>query len=109
LNAKIRCQPEDSGEPNEVRHSPDTNICIYIAKAKPANVLQRFQAMDIGDVAMPLITTRRIAVCAGKSTSPHKTNHHEKRSKNNPLANTEVSEHYAHTRATLEKQQIMGK
>lgn len=34
----------------------DTNICIYIIKNKPASVRTKFEQMQIGDVAMSMIT-----------------------------------------------------
>jgi tRNA(fMet)-specific endonuclease VapC len=34
----------------------DTNICIYIAKRKPAGVLTRFERLWPGDVGMSIIT-----------------------------------------------------
>src|SRR4051795_3691514 len=34
----------------------DTNICIYIARRKPASVLARFQRLRAGDVGMSVIT-----------------------------------------------------
>jgi tRNA(fMet)-specific endonuclease VapC len=34
----------------------DTNICIYIIKKKPITVLQRFESLPVGSVAMSLVT-----------------------------------------------------
>ena len=34
----------------------DTNICIYIAKQKPVNVLHRFEQVAVGEVGMSIIT-----------------------------------------------------
>ena len=34
----------------------DTNMCIYIIKKKPTSVLEKFQSMQIGDVAISTIT-----------------------------------------------------
>jgi tRNA(fMet)-specific endonuclease VapC len=34
----------------------DTNICIYIAKRKPPEVLRRFESLKAGDLAMSLVT-----------------------------------------------------
>ena len=39
-----------------MRYLLDTNICIYIAKRKPAAVLSRFQQLRPGDVGMSVIT-----------------------------------------------------
>ena len=84
----------------------DTNICIYIAKQKPISVLKRFEKMKPGEVAMSAITYGELLYGAEKSQHPKKT----KETLNDliyiipslPLTN-EVSEHYAHIRATLEK------
>lgn len=34
----------------------DTNICIYVAKKRPPEVLRRFEALEARDIAMSLIT-----------------------------------------------------
>jgi tRNA(fMet)-specific endonuclease VapC len=34
----------------------DTNICIYIQRQRPANVLTRFQKLEPGDAAISVIT-----------------------------------------------------
>ena len=34
----------------------DTNICIYIIKKKPISVLQKFESLPLGSVAMSLVT-----------------------------------------------------
>lgn len=39
-----------------MRYMLDTNICIYIAKNKPANVLQKFKSVVPGDVTVSSIT-----------------------------------------------------
>lgn len=90
-----------------LRYLLDTNICIYIAKQKPISVLQRFEKMEVGEVAMSAITYGELLYGAEKSQ-------HAKKSKKileelsaliPPLSLTiEVGEYYAHIRATLEKQ-----
>ena len=45
----------------------DTNICIYIAKEKPVNVLRRFEQLKIGEVAMSTITYGELLYGAYKS------------------------------------------
>jgi tRNA(fMet)-specific endonuclease VapC len=50
------------------RYLLDTNICIYIAKRKPEEVLRRFEALDVGDVAMSLITYGELRFGAERSS-----------------------------------------
>lgn len=45
----------------------DTNICIYIIKKKPPAVLQRFERLKPGDVAMSLVTFGELEFSAHKS------------------------------------------
>ena len=45
----------------------DTNICIYIIKKKPPAVLQRFERLKPGDVAMSLVTFGELEFGARKS------------------------------------------
>lgn len=90
----------------------DTNICIYIAKAKPISVLQRFQTLECGHVAMSMITYGELLYGAEKSQHPKRTKAilDELACLIPPLLPTiEVSQYYAEIRATLEKQgQIIG-
>jgi tRNA(fMet)-specific endonuclease VapC len=51
----------------------DTNICIYIAKKKPVEVLHRFEKMTIGQVVMSTITYGELLYGAHKSQHPKKT------------------------------------
>lgn len=50
----------------------DTNICIYIAKRKPLNVLNKFKKLTVGDVAMSTITFGELYYGAKKSHHPEK-------------------------------------
>ncbi|MBY0544978.1 MAG: type II toxin-antitoxin system VapC family toxin [Gammaproteobacteria bacterium] len=45
----------------------DTNICIYIAKARPTSVLCRFESLATGTVGMSVITYGELCVGAQKS------------------------------------------
>jgi tRNA(fMet)-specific endonuclease VapC len=45
----------------------DTNICIYIAKAKPPHLLERFTRLTPGDAAMSAITFGELEFGARKS------------------------------------------
>lgn len=49
------------------RYLLDTNICIYITKARPPAVLARFQALAPGAVAMSAITWGELCHGAEKS------------------------------------------
>ena len=56
-----------------LRYMLDTNICIYIAKQKPINVLHRFEQVAIGDIGMSIITYGELLYGAKKSHHPQKT------------------------------------
>ncbi len=50
-----------------MRYLLDTNICIYIAKRKPARVLSRLGRMKPGDVGMSIVTYLELVYGAWKS------------------------------------------
>ncbi len=50
-----------------MRYLLDTNICIYIAKRRPAGVLERLRRLRPGDVGMSIITYLELAYGAWKS------------------------------------------
>jgi tRNA(fMet)-specific endonuclease VapC len=52
-----------------LRYLLDTNICIYIAKNRPAEVLARFNKLQPGDVGMSSITYGELYYGACKSRS----------------------------------------
>ncbi len=52
-----------------VRYLLDTNICIYIAKRRPPEVLKHFEDLQTGEVAMSLITYGELIFGAEKSQS----------------------------------------
>ena len=90
-----------------LRYLLDTNICIYIAKQKPLSVLQRFESLAVGAVAMSIVTYGELLYGAEKSQ-------HRKKSMETldelatlipplPLS-IEVGKHYAHIRSDLEQQ-----
>lgn len=45
----------------------DTDICIYIAKHKPAHILARFNRMHSGDAGMSVVTYLELMYGAAKS------------------------------------------
>ena len=53
-----------------MRYLLDTNICIYIAKRKPASVHSRFTRLRPGDVGMSAITYLELVYGAQKSQRP---------------------------------------
>ncbi len=48
----------------------DTNICIYIIKQKPPEVLQRFNNYQVGDIGISSITVAELEFGAQKSQFP---------------------------------------
>ena len=50
-----------------MRYLLDTNICIYVAKRKPAAVLSRLGRLRPGDVGMSVVTYLELAYGAWKS------------------------------------------
>jgi tRNA(fMet)-specific endonuclease VapC len=54
------------------RYLVDTNICIYVAKRKPPEVLVRLEALDAGEVAMSLITYGELLYGAARSSAPQR-------------------------------------
>ena len=50
----------------------DTNICIYIIKKRPEKVLEKFNTLSLGDVAISSITLAELNYGIMKSTNPKK-------------------------------------
>ena len=48
----------------------DTNICIYIIKQKPPEVLQRFNNYQVGDIGISSITVAELEFAVQKSQFP---------------------------------------
>jgi tRNA(fMet)-specific endonuclease VapC len=48
----------------------DTNICIYIIKQKPTEVLQKFNAYNVGDIGISSITVAELEFGVQKSKYP---------------------------------------
>ena len=55
---------------SEARYLLDTNICIYIAKRRPVEVLRRFELLQVGEVVMSIITLGELRFGAEKSQQP---------------------------------------
>ena len=49
------------------RYLLDTNICIYIRRARPEKVLRRFQSLRAGEAALSVITFGELLYGAAKS------------------------------------------
>ena len=56
----------------KLKYILNTNICIYVAKQKPAEVLKRFEALDVGEVGMSMITHAELLYGAKRSQHPEK-------------------------------------
>ncbi|MDQ6959595.1 MAG: type II toxin-antitoxin system VapC family toxin [Mariprofundaceae bacterium] len=89
-----------------VRYLLDTNICIYIAKRHPPEVLQHFEKLQVGDVAMSLITYGELQFGAEKSRTSMQV--HEKLERLAELVpvlplSEKVAQHYGQIRAELEQ------
>jgi tRNA(fMet)-specific endonuclease VapC len=50
-----------------MRYLLDTNICIYLIKKKPAQVLEKFQAHSVGDIGISAITIAELQYGVHKS------------------------------------------
>jgi len=48
----------------------DTNICIYLIKHKPADVVERFRQTDISDISISSITLSELFYGVSKSSKP---------------------------------------
>lgn len=84
----------------------DTNICIYIAKQKPLSVMKKFEELEVGQIAMSIITYGELLYGAKKSHHPEQA--HEKLVELATLIpalplKSDVAEHYGEIRAGLEK------
>lgn len=53
-----------------MRYMLDTNICIYIIKQKPPQVLRRLQSLRIGDVCLSSITLAELEFGIENSQQP---------------------------------------
>ncbi len=85
----------------------DTNICIYIIKQKPPEVLQRFNAYQVGDIGISSITVAELEFGVQKSQFPAKN----QQALTQFLLPLQIADFdnaaaiiYGNVRATLEKQ-----
>src|SRR5262252_546383 len=96
----------------DARFLLDTNICIYIRRQRPPEVLARFQRLDPGEAVLSAITFGELAYGAEKSLDrPRAMRHLEELAAMIPVAPLplEASRVYGEIRAELEiKGQIIG-
>lgn len=50
-----------------MKYMLDTNICIYLIKNKPVNVIERFKRVPIGEVCISSVTYSELCVGVEKS------------------------------------------
>lgn len=89
-----------------MKYMLDTNMCIYLIKKHPENVLKKFNVFDVGDIYLSSITFAELMFGVQKS-------HHQQKNKaalqefTSPLEimpfDTEAATHYGYIRAHLEK------
>ena len=89
-----------------MKYMLDTNMCIYIIKRHPVNVLKKFTLLDVGDVCISSITLAELMYGVQRS-------HHQQKNKaaleefTSPLDvmpfDEEAVAHYGDIRASLEK------
>lgn len=89
-----------------VRYLLDTNICIYIAKRRPTEVLHHFERLTVGEVAMSIITYGELQFGAEKSQNSQAA--HDKLARLAEIVPVlalpdKAALHYGRVRARLEK------
>lgn len=88
------------------RYLLDTNICIYITKRHPSEVLKRFESLLVGDVVMSIITYGELQFGAGKSHSSRIAHENlERLVELIPVLSLPVSpaDHYGRIRSALQR------
>jgi tRNA(fMet)-specific endonuclease VapC len=53
-----------------MRYLLDTNICIYVIKRRPPQVLARFQRCIVGDIGLSTVTLAELQYGVAKSAFP---------------------------------------
>jgi tRNA(fMet)-specific endonuclease VapC len=84
----------------------DTNICIYIIKRHPANVLKKFKEFEVGDICISSVTLAELMYGVQKSQH-HQKNQSALAEFTSPLEvipfAEEAAAQYGHLRTYLEK------
>lgn len=87
----------------------DTNICVFIIRRKPVNVLTRFQTYPPDEIGISSITLAELRYGADKSLDPAK-NHRALDSFLMPLAvlpfDSRAADMYGNVRADLERRGV---
>jgi tRNA(fMet)-specific endonuclease VapC len=90
-----------------IKYMLDTNICIYIIKQKPENVIERFRQTSVSDIGVSSITLSELEYGVMKSAKPEQN----KLALAQFMAPIEIyayddvaAQHYGKIRANLEKQ-----
>jgi tRNA(fMet)-specific endonuclease VapC len=90
-----------------MKYMLDTNICIYIIKKHPENVLKKFKGFGIGDITLSSITLAELMYGVHKSHHQHK-NKMALEEFISPLEimpfDDEVADYYGKIRTYLEKE-----
>ncbi len=90
-----------------MRFMLDTNICIYIIKKKPPNVIERFYQSEISEISISSITLSELLYGVSKSSKPEQ-NHLALTQFIAPLDilsyDDEAAQYYGELRVYLEKQ-----
>ena len=55
-----------------MRYLLDTNICIYVIKRRPPQVLARFQRCTVGDIGLSTVTVAELQYGVAKSAFPER-------------------------------------
>ena len=55
-----------------MRHLVDTNICIYVIRRRPPQVLARFQRCAVGDIGLSTVTLAELQYGVAKSAFPER-------------------------------------
>jgi len=90
-----------------IKYMLDTNICIYIIKQKPKNVIERFRQAQVSEIGVSSITLSELEYGVMKSAKPEQN----KLALAQFIAPIEISayddvaaQHYGKIRAHLERQ-----
>ena len=90
-----------------IKYMLDTNICIYIIKQKPENVIERFRQTSVSDIGVSSITLSELEYGVMKSAKPEQN----KLALAQFIAPIEIyayddvaAQHYGKIRANLERQ-----
>ncbi len=90
-----------------MKYMLDTNICIYIIKQSPPQVLSKFKSLSIGDIGISTVTLAELRYGVAKSLHRQK-NQHALDEFISPLEilpfDTNAADHYGDIRAQLQKQ-----